>query len=74
MLKTSELVSPHPTITREDPVTALRAFHAERNPRLRGQLFRQELSPRLDAGETLPVTSALKGIQAVGTLAGDLVS
>lgn len=65
---------PHAQIIREDTLHALRAFHATKNPRMRGELFARELSPRLDAGEPLPVSLALKGAQDVGTLAGDLVS
>ena len=67
---------PQAQIIREDPVHALRAYHGERDPRRRGWIFRNDLSPALDRGEPMPLARALplKGAQDVGTLAGDLVS
>lgn len=64
------LITPHVQISREDSVTVLRAFNAERDARKKGELYAREISERIGKGESLPLHAA----NALGTLAGEIVA
>jgi hypothetical protein len=57
-------------ITREDSVTVLRAYNAERDPRRKAAIFASEISKRITDGEDLPIHAA----NTMGTLAGEIVA
>jgi hypothetical protein len=56
-------------ITREDSVTVLKAYAAERNPRKKAAIYARDLSKRIKDGEDLP----LHATNTLGTLAGELI-
>lgn len=58
------------TIVQESLKDALNAFDAEKEPRARGLLFKNDISPRLRKGEDMPLSAA----NSPGTLSGTLVS
>lgn len=70
------LVLSSPQITREDTVDVLRAYAAEPNARLRGMLYRKELSERVAKGEPMCFDKVpLKGVSnALGTVVSGIVT
>ena len=68
-LEARRITTPGLQITREDSVTVLRAYNAERDPRKKHAIFARDIKPRLKDGETLP----LKASNTLGTLAGELI-
>lgn len=57
-------------ITREDSVTVLRAYNAERDPRKKAALFAREIAKRISDCEDLPIHAA----NTMGTLVGEIVA
>lgn len=58
------------TISREDSVTVLKAYSAEKDPLKKAAIFATDLSERISKGETLPIRAA----NTLGTLAGEIVA
>lgn len=71
MLATLES-SPAVRITRDDSHTILRAYHRERDPRAKGEIFARDLAKRIADKEELPIFAA--SINTMGTLAGEIVA
>src|SRR5690606_35677581 len=69
-LQQPRITLPGVRITREDSVTVLRAYNAERDPRKKGAIFAAEISKRISDGEDLPIHAA----NTMGTLAGEIVA
>lgn len=59
-----------PLIIRENPLTVLRAYNSERDPRKKAAIYARDLSKRITDGEDLPVHAA----NTLGTLAGEIVT
>lgn len=58
------------TIQREDSVTVLRAYNAEKDPRKKAAIYARDLSERISKGEDLPIHAA----NTLGTLAGEIIT
>jgi hypothetical protein len=56
-------------ISREDSVTVLRAYNAERDPRKKAAIFARDVRKRIKDGEDLPIMAS----NTLGTLAGELI-
>jgi hypothetical protein len=56
-------------ISREDSVTVLKAYAAERDPRKKAAIYARDLSKRIKDGEDLP----LHATNTLGTVAGELI-
>ena len=57
--------------------SALRAYHAERNPLKRGQIYRETIDPILSDGGRIPferLPEPLRAANALGTLAGNIIT
>ena len=70
-LTSSQPAAGQVTITREDSLIVLKAYHAEKDPAERGRLYGREIRARIERGEDLPIEAAAN---TLGTLAADLVS
>ncbi|NJL18807.1 MAG: hypothetical protein HC901_00320 [Bdellovibrionaceae bacterium] len=57
-------------ITREDSVTVLKAYNAERNPLKKAAIWARDIKPRLKDGEDLPIHAS----NTLGTLSGEIVA
>lgn len=58
------------SITREDSVTVLRAYNAEKDPARKAAIYASDLSKRITDNEELPIRAA----NTLGTLVGEIVA
>ncbi len=58
------------SVQREDSVTVLKAYNAERDPNKKAAIYARELSERITKGEDLPIHAA----NTLGTLSGEIVA
>lgn len=69
-VQTQRLTLSGPVITREDSVTVLKAYNAERDAKKKAVIYARDISKRIKEGEDLPIHAS----NTLGTLTGEIVA